>query len=303
VDSELTPLSLVTPTKPLPVEIVDAEAASPGTVRLTVRLKPAAWKRVVDEHLFHLDPASMGTGWANDADLKRPVDVELGLARGIAFSVDGADIGRQLVEDPDEEILDADNWYALDVHQELALPKEFATKKAALRTGFRTAWADSPLVGGGGVPLIDLVEGFFHERELPFERMEDQTIVKAEGTGANGDWTVWIETREDEGLVLVWSSYAGGVPEERRTSMMELITRINPDVAVGAFELELDRGNLSFRTSIDVTGDRLTDALLERLIGANVGAFDDYLPAIEKIATQDGQDPKAVLQFLPKPRD
>ncbi len=97
----------------------------------------------------------------------------------------------------------------------------------------------------------------------------------------------------------MWSSYGEGVPEERRPAMMELLTRINPDVAVGAFELDLDRGNVSFRTSIDVTGDRLTDALLERLIGANVGAFDDYLPAIEKIALSDGHDPKAVLQFLP----
>jgi hypothetical protein len=39
------------------------------------------------------------------------------------------------------------------------------------------------------------------------------------------------------------------------------------------------------------------------LVGANVGAFDDYLPAIDKIATQDGQDPKAVLQLRPRPRD
>ena len=306
MDGELTELkqvNLVTPTKPLPVEIVRSETATPGAVRLTVRLKPTAWKRVVDEQLFHLDPASMGTSWANDADLTRPVDVELGLQRGIAFSFDGGDVERHLVDDSDEELLDSDNWYALDVHQELAVPKEFAKKHASLRTGFRTAWADSPVVGGGRSPLIDVVENFFNERELPFERIEDQTIFKAVGTGANGDWTVWIEVREDDGLVLVWSSYQDGVPEARRPAMMELITRINPDVAVGAFELDLDRGNLSFRTSIDVTGDRFTDALLERLIGANVGEFDDYLPAIDKIAQQDGQDPKAVLQFLPRPRD
>lgn len=297
-------VTLVTPTKPLAVEILESDTGSPGAVRVTVRLKPSAWTRVVNEQLFHLDPASMGTGWANDADLTRPIDVELGLRRGIAYSVDGGDIAQQLADDADEEIRDSDNWYALDVHQELALPAGFEKKKASLRTGFRTAWADSPLVGGGGVPLIDVVEDFFKERELPYERVEDdQTIVKAEGGGANGEWSVWIEAREDDGIVVVWSSYGGGVPEERRASMMELITRINPDVAVGAFELDLDGGNLSFRTSIDVTGDRLTDALLERLIGANVGEFDDYLPAIDKIATQDGQDPRAVLKFLPRPRD
>ncbi|MEY2403488.1 MAG: hypothetical protein QOD38_1039, partial [Acidimicrobiaceae bacterium] len=245
--SQLNQLDLVTPTKPLPVEVVGSAAGTPGAVRLIVRLSPDSWRRVVDEQLFHLDPASMGTSWANDADLTQPVDVQLGLERGVAYSIDGADIERQLADDPDDEILDSDNWYALDVHQELALPKEFANKKASLRTGFRTAWADSPLVGGGGMALIDVVESFFNERELPFERVEDQTIVKAVGSGANGDWTVWIEAREDDGIVLVWSSYAEGVPEERRPAMMELITRINPDVAVGAFELDLDRGNVSFR--------------------------------------------------------
>lgn len=300
----MTELHLVTPTKPLPVEVLESAAPMPGAIRLTVRLKPAAWKRVVDEELFHLDPSSMGTGWANDADLTKPVDVELGLRRGVAFAVDGADIEQQLIDEPEDDILDSDNWYALDVHQEMALPKEYANKKhASLRTGFRTAWADSSLVGGRGAVLIDVIEDFFKERELPFERVDDETIVKAVGSGANGDWTVWIEAREEHGIVLVWSSYAEGVPEERRDKMMELLTRINPDVAVGAFELDLERGNVSFRTSIDVTGDRLTDALLERLIGANVGEFDDYLPAIEKIAQSDGHDPKAVLQLLPKPRD
>ena len=61
MDGELKALSLVTPTIPLPVAILGSDSIGPGTVRLTVRLPPESWKRVVDEELFHLDPASMGT--------------------------------------------------------------------------------------------------------------------------------------------------------------------------------------------------------------------------------------------------
>jgi hypothetical protein len=233
----------------------------------------------------------MGTGFADDADVSRPVDVTLGLDRDVAADLDG----------PPESVVDAASWYALDVHQELDIPEELKSKGAFLRTGFRTTWADDPVVGGGGGSLIEVVEKFFADRDLPVERVQD-TVFKADGSGENGDWSVWIEVREEEGICLVWSSYTGGVPEARRAGMMELITRINPDVAVGAFELDLDRGNLSFRTSIDVTDDRLNDALLEQLIGANVGTFDDYLPSIDRMM-EDGNDARAVLRFRgPGPR-
>jgi hypothetical protein len=240
----------------------------------------------VDEHLFHLDPQSMGTGFADDADVSRPVAVTLGLDRDTAAGLAG----------PPESVVDADHWYALDVHQELDIPEELRSKGAFLRTGFRTTWADDPIVGGGGGSLIDVVEKFFADRGLPVERVEGVDVFKADGSGENGDWTVWIDVREEDGICIVWSSYGGGVPEPRRAAMMELVTRINPDVPVGAFELDLERGNLSFRTSIDVTGDRLNDALLEQLIGANVGAFDDYLPAIDRMM-EEGNDAKAVLRF------
>lgn len=286
MDGELTQVRLRTPTKPLAVSVVESEVGDGDVVRLTVQLGPEQWKRVVDEHLFHLDPKSMGTGFADDADPNRPVDVTLGLDRDAAAGLTG----------PPESVVDVDQWYALDVHQELDIPEELRSKGAFLRTGFRTTWADDPIVGGGGGSLLDVVAKFFADRELPVERVEGADVFKADGSGENGDWSVWIEVREEEGICLVWSSYSGGVPEPRRAAMMELITRINPDVAVGAFELDLDRGNLSFRTSIDVTGDRLNDALLEQLIGANVGTFDDYLPVIDRVM-EEGNDPKAVLRF------
>ena len=132
----------------------------------------------------------------------------------------------------------------------------------------------------GPTPMLDVVRRFLAGHDIAAERVEGETILRMEGTGANGEWTLWIQTREDEGLCLVWSSWPQAVPEDRRVAVMELVTRINPDLAVGAFELDLDRGQLSLRTSIDVTGDRLTEALVARLVGANVETFDDHLPAL-----------------------
>ncbi|MEY2420284.1 MAG: hypothetical protein QOI95_351 [Acidimicrobiaceae bacterium] len=142
--------------------------------------------------------------------------------------------------------------------------------------------------------LLDVVMKFFRERDVPIEQLEDTTVFRGVGDGANGSWTLWVEVREDDELCLVWSSYSEAVDEARRPAVMELITRVNPDIEVGAFEMDLDRGNVSFKTSIDVTGDRLSEALFERLIGHNVQSFDDYLPAIEEVA-RDGVDPKDVV--------
>ncbi len=52
---------------------------------------------------------------------------------------------------------------------------------------------------------------------------------------------------------------------------------------IGNFELDFTDGEIRYKTSIDVEGDRLTSALIRQLVYANVTMMDEYLPGIKAV--------------------
>lgn len=260
-----------------------AVSADDDAVRLTVDLDEAGWERVRDEALFHLDPAHLGRGFAGEAP---------GAAYRLVLRLDGppaadpGDPGDLLRERPSTA-----DWYAEDVQRELPLPPD-AAPGSRIAEGYRTGWAPAP-PDDGDAPLLAACRAWFAAREMPAARVEDATVLRLEGEGANGSWVLWLETREADRVVIVWSAWPETVPEERRRAVMELVTRLNPDIAVGAYELDLDRGQVSVRTSIELGDAPLHDDLVAGLVGANVEVFDEHLPAL--LAVVDGVDPVSAL--------
>jgi hypothetical protein len=63
-------------------------------------------------------------------------------------------------------------------------------------------------------------------------------------------------------------------------AIAEFLTRANSGIIIGNFELDFTDGEISYKTSIDVEGDRLSFALIQRLVYANVTMMDEYLPGI-----------------------
>jgi hypothetical protein len=147
--------------------------------------------------------------------------------------------------------------------------------------------ARSQAVSEAATPLFDTVKAFLGAHGFDGTFSGDDTVVHLDGNGANGSWLLWITTDEPTERCVVYSTAKFMVPQDRRVPVLELISRINIGLAVGNFELDVDSGQVSFRTSVDVEGDRLTPALLSQLVAANVEAFDAYLPALESVVLHD----------------
>ena len=60
----------------------------------------------------------------------------------------------------------------------------------------------------------------------------------------------------------------------------EFITRANYGLKVGNFEMDMDDGEVRFKTSIDVEKDQLNRTQVSNLVYANVWTMDRYLPGI-----------------------
>jgi hypothetical protein len=101
--------------------------------------------------------------------------------------------------------------------------------------------------------------------------------------GDNGEWQCYVTVFEDEERIVFYSVYPEHVSDRSRRDVAELFIRINFNLLVGSFDLDLDDGEARFRTSLDIEGGELTDGLLRQVAYANVTTMDHYLPAVRGV--------------------
>jgi hypothetical protein len=112
--------------------------------------------------------------------------------------------------------------------------------------------------------------------------------------GQTARWRCRIYIDEARSQVAFYSLFPDRVPAERRGAIVDLITQANVRLVIGNFEFDADGGEIRYKTSIDVEGDRLTHALLTHVVHANVLTMDRYLPSLVRVI-HDGAEPEAVV--------
>jgi hypothetical protein len=131
-------------------------------------------------------------------------------------------------------------------------------------------------------PIVDVVVAYFEARAWTVVAVSETTL-STPVEGANGTWVAFTNVREEQRQLLVHSVFPEDVPEDRRTEMALFVTRANFGMVIGCFELDLDDGELRFKTSIDVDGAELTDPLIDHVMLANASMMDRYVPGIRSV--------------------
>lgn len=138
---------------------------------------------------------------------------------------------------------------------------------------------------------------FFQQDEWPFYQVERQPVLQIAFQGDNGKWTCFARAREQQQQMVFYSIFPVNVPENKRMAVAEFITRANYGMIIGNFELDFTDGEIRYKTSIDVEGDRLSFALIKRLVYANVTMMDEYLPGIMSIIYGEAEAGDAIAQI------
>ncbi len=128
--------------------------------------------------------------------------------------------------------------------------------------------------------LFDVVVQFFTEDDWPFEIVEGRTMLRTAFQGENGRFRCFAQTREEQYQFVFYSGLYNNTPEDKRAAMAEFLTRANYGMVIGNFELDFSDGEVRYKTSIDVEGDRLTTALVKQMVYASVARMDSYVPGI-----------------------
>ena len=143
-------------------------------------------------------------------------------------------------------------------------------------------------------PIFQTMVNFFTEDDWSYAKIQGEPALYLAFEGDNGSWNCYAKAREDEEQFVFYSICPIKVPKTKRRILGEFIARANYGMMIGNFELDFTDGEIRYKTSIDVEGDRLSFALLKRLVYANVTMMDQYLPGI-KLVLERGMSPEEAI--------
>lgn len=136
--------------------------------------------------------------------------------------------------------------------------------------------------------LQSALNEFFQQEEWDFQFVENAGICRMNFGGDSGNWACLAQAREPQQQVVFYSICPLRVPEPKRLAMAEFLTRVNYGAVVGNFEMDLDDGEVRYKTSLDledVHEPAVLPALLGHIVYANVAAMDRYLPGMMSVIT------------------
>jgi len=145
--------------------------------------------------------------------------------------------------------------------------------------------------------IFDAMVKFFKEDEWPFQQVEDKPLLRTGFSGKSGKWLCFAQAREEAEQFLFYSICPFRAPPERRKEVMEFLTRANYGMIIGNFEMDLEDGEIRYKTAVDVESSQLTQTMLKNMVYINVKMMDKYLPGIKAVA-EAGASPKEEIKRI-----
>jgi hypothetical protein len=128
--------------------------------------------------------------------------------------------------------------------------------------------------------VFDSVIAFLQEDEWRYEEIPGEFAIRFAFTGKNARYECFGRANEEHEIFVFYSIVPVRVPEEQRLLVAELVARINYGLNIGNFEMDMNDGEIRYKTSIDVEGGELSPRMAETLIAVNISTTDRYFPAL-----------------------
>lgn len=127
--------------------------------------------------------------------------------------------------------------------------------------------------------IFDAMTRYFEQSGWTFGEVQDNPDVVMLGFAVGDkEWTCFAQAREPQQQFVFYSVLPFSIDEARRGAAMEFVTRANYGMILGNFELDLNDGEVRFKTAIDAEGSELTPTLLQPAVHANLAMLARYFP-------------------------
>jgi len=129
----------------------------------------------------------------------------------------------------------------------------------------------------------------------------DASTYFANVSGESGKWPILFHLR---GTRLLFESLLPiTISRDKRQVVMEYVTRANFGLPLGHFEMDLDDGEVTFTTSVELADGKLTHLMLAVLVAAHFHTVDRYLSGLYQVLFSHQTPLVAILACEADPED
>jgi hypothetical protein len=131
--------------------------------------------------------------------------------------------------------------------------------------------------------MLEVAAAYFTAQSWSFAPVEGREVLQLAFDVGGVTWRSFAQARDTEHQFIFYSMVPRQAPEERRAAVAEYLTRANFGLVVGNFEMDYSDGEIRYKSSVDVEGERLTPQLVENLVAPNLRAMVRYLPGLVSV--------------------
>ena len=148
--------------------------------------------------------------------------------------------------------------------------------------------------------IFDSVVSFLQEDDWRYEEISGETAIRFGFTGRNARFECFGRANEEHEIFVFYTVIPVRASETQRLLIAELIARMNYGLNIGNFELDMDDGEIRYKTSVDVEGGELSPRMVETLLSVNLSTADRSFPAIADVLYA-GTSPVEAVTRIEKP--
>ena len=129
--------------------------------------------------------------------------------------------------------------------------------------------------------------------------VEEGDYFRMSFRGRNGEFRVVARVRGDFDQLMVYAFAPLAAPEETRPAVCEFVARANYGMRIGNFELDLNDGEIRYKSSLDFEDVGLTPIMIRNVIYPAAQTVDRYFPGIIAVVA-GAKSPKAAVEMIEK---
>lgn len=148
--------------------------------------------------------------------------------------------------------------------------------------------------------LLQSLQSILNKQGWQFYDVGD-SILRIDVDGQAATWSTLIQCIDEHQQLIVYSICPNKASETKLSSIQEFLTRANFGLKFGNFELDLEDGEIRFKTSIQFAGEIDSAPMIEECLSLNVVTFDRYLPGILQVLFTDTL-PQNAIAFIESPK-
>jgi hypothetical protein len=144
--------------------------------------------------------------------------------------------------------------------------------------------------------LFESVASVLTSNEIKYEVNDEHDRIRF-GIGAkNGNWQVYINMDEETRRLTIASACPIHAPNARKSAMCELLNRMNDNIFMGRFSMDVESGEIRYSTAAAFPESYLGDETVNCMFHTNVTTFDTY-PALIAVIYRHNEPALAFLEI------